>query len=146
MTRPALLSDDMWVRIEPLLPPMKGPMGPPFRPHRPMVEAVLYRTGVAWRDLPKEFGAWQTVHRRHQSWSRDGVWDEILATLQADADPDAEVDWRVSVDSTIARVHQPGATAARSSVSPFSHTGRHRMTRISLASPTIMASAGHAAA
>ncbi|MGP3956777.1 IS5 family transposase [Nonomuraea sp. 3N208] len=125
MTRLALLSDDMWARIEPLLPPTKGPMGPPFRPHRPVVEAVLYRlrTGVAWRDLPKEFGAWQTVHRRHQSWSRDGVWDEILATLQADADVDGEVDWRVSMDSTIARVHQHGATAARSSVSPFSHTG-----------------------
>ncbi len=115
----------MWARIEPLLPPVKGPMGSPFRPHRPIVEGAIYRlrTGVPWRDLPAEFGAWQTVHRRHQRWSTDGTWDRVLAQLQSDADADGELDWRVSVDSTIARVHQHGATAARSSLSVTSHTG-----------------------
>jgi transposase len=63
------------------------------------------------------------VHRRHQRWSVDGTWDRVLAALQADADAAGEIDWRVSVDSTVARVHQHGATAARSSSSPSSHTG-----------------------
>ncbi len=125
MTRAGLLSDQLWARIEPLLPPVKGPMGMPFRPHRPIVEGAIYRlrTGVPWRDLPSEFGAWQTVHRRHQRWSTDGTWDRVLAQLQADADADGDLDWRVSVDSTIARVHQHGATAKRSSLSVTSHTG-----------------------
>jgi hypothetical protein len=35
------------------------------------------------------------------------------ASLQAEADARGELDWRVSVDLTIARVHQHGATAAR---------------------------------
>ena len=39
------------------------------------------------------------------------------------ADARGEIDWRVSVDSTIARVHQHGATAARISTPPTSHTG-----------------------
>lgn len=115
----------MWARLEPLLPAVKGPMGPPFRPHRPVVEGAIYRmrTGVPWRDLPPEFGSWQTVHRRHYTWSADGTWDRVLAALQSQADAAGEIDWRVSVDSTIARVHQHGATAARSSSEPSSHTG-----------------------
>lgn len=115
----------MWARIEPLLPPVKGPMGMPFRPHRPVVEGIVFRlrTGIPWRDLPGEFGAWQTVHRRHHRWSADGTWDRVLAALQAEADAAGDIDWRVSVDSTIARVHQHGATAARCSSGPSSHTG-----------------------
>lgn len=134
MSRESVLSDEVWARIEPLLPPVKGPMGPPFRPHRPVVEGVIYRlrTGIPWRDLPAEFGAWQTVHRRHLRWSTDGTWDRVLAAVQAAADAGGELDWRVSVDSTIVRVHQHAATAARSaarttagrsSSSPSSRTG-----------------------
>lgn len=115
----------MWARIEPLLPPLKGPMGPPFRPHRQVVEGAIHRlrAGIPWRDLPGEYGAWQTVHRRHRGWSLDGTWDRVLAELVAGADADGELDWRVSVDSTTARVHQHGATAARSQGGPSSHTG-----------------------
>jgi len=100
-------------------------MGPPFRPHRPVIEGAIYRlrTGIPWRDLPAEYGSWQTVHRRHQKWSIDGTWDRILAELQTDAEAAGGIDWRVSVDSTIARVHQHGATAARCSSGPSSHTG-----------------------
>ena len=68
MSTRTVLTDAMWARIEPLLPQQKGPMGPPFRAHRPVVEGAIYRlrTGVPWRDLPAEYGAWHTVHRRHQ--------------------------------------------------------------------------------
>ncbi len=120
-----LLSDEQWAVIEPLLPPVKGAMGRPLRDHRPVVEGAIYRlkSGIPWRYLPAQFGAWQTVHRRHYRWSVDGTWDRVLAQLQADADARGELDWRVSVDSTIARVHQHGATAARCSSGPSSHTG-----------------------
>lgn len=115
----------MWARVEPLLPPLKGPMGPPFSPHRPILEAMIYwvRTGVPWRDLPGEFGAWQTVHRRFSNCSKDGTLDRVLAELVADADPAGEVDWRTSIDSTIVRMHQHGANTARCSSGPSSHTG-----------------------
>jgi transposase len=50
MTRTALLSDEMWARVEPLLPPVKGAMGRPMREHRDLVEGAIYRyrTGIAW--------------------------------------------------------------------------------------------------
>ncbi len=125
MTRTAVLTDDMWARIEPVLPPVKGAMGRPMRGHRLLVEGAIYRfrSGIAWRDLPAEFGPWQTVWKRHHRFSTDGTWDRVLTALQAQADAVGEIDWRVSVDSTIARVHQHGATAARSQVKPTSHTG-----------------------
>ena len=125
MTRSAVLTDEMWARIEPVLPPLKGPMGRPRSPYRPLVEGAIFRlrTGIAWRDLPAEFGPWQTVWRRHYKFCLDGTWDRVLTTLQAQADARGEIDWRVSVDSTIARVHQQGATAARSQLTPTSYTG-----------------------
>ena len=125
MTRSAVLTDEMWARIEPVLPPAKGPMGRPMKGHRTLVEGAIYRlrTGVAWRDLPEEFGPWQTVWKRHHRFSTDGTWDKVLTTLQVEADAAGEIDWRISVDSTIARVHQHGATAARSQLQPTSHTG-----------------------
>ena len=125
MTRTVVLSDEMWARIEPVLPPLKGAMGRPMRDHRVLVEGAVYRyrTGIAWRDLPAEFGPWQTVWKRHQRFSLDGTWDKVLTTLQSQADARGEIDWRVSVDSTSARVHQHGATAARASGRPTSHTG-----------------------
>jgi transposase len=96
-----------------------------MRDHRVLVEGAIYRyrTGVAWRDLPVDFGPWQTVWKRHHRFSTDGTWDKVLSELQVQADARGEIDWRVSVDSTSSRVHQHGATAARSLGGPSSHTG-----------------------
>lgn len=115
MTRTAVLDDDQWTVIQALLPPLKGSMGRPMVDHRPLVEGAIYRyrTGVAWRDLPAEFGPWQTVWKRHHRFSIDGTWDRVLTALQARADAAGELDWAVSADSTVVRVHQHGASAAR---------------------------------
>ena len=125
MTRAGVLSDEMWARIEPVLPPVKGAMGRPMRDHRSLVEGAIYRyrTGVAWRDLPLEFGPWQTVWKRHHRFATDGTWDRVLSALQVQADADGLIDWRLSVDSTSVRVHQHGASAARSALPVTSHTG-----------------------
>ena len=42
--------------------------------------------GSPWRDLPAEFGPWQTVWKRHRRFAGDGTWDRVLAALLADAD------------------------------------------------------------
>lgn len=115
MTRTAVLDDAQWERIVELLPSSDGQRGRPFRDHRQVVEGIIYRfrTGLAWRDLPGEFGPWQTVWKRHKRFSTDGTWDRILARLLAEADAAGEVDWTVSIDSTINRVHQHAATLTR---------------------------------
>ena len=73
-----------------------------------------YRTGIAWRDLPREqFGPWQTVWKRHRRFAGDGTWDRVLGVLLAQADADGELDWTVSVDSTINRAHQHATNTKR---------------------------------
>ena len=57
MTRNALLSDEMWARIEPLLPDRAPRRGGQWSEHRVVVEAICwrFRTGSPWRDLPSDF-------------------------------------------------------------------------------------------
>jgi transposase len=102
-----VINDRAWELIEPLLPVSTGKRGGQYRDHRTVVEAIVwkYRTGAPWRDLPE------------RTWSRDGTWDRVWRALQAAADADGRLDWVVSVDSSIARVHQHAATL------PRSHTG-----------------------
>lgn len=115
MSRSAVLSDAQWDRIESLMPSSDGQRGRPFRDHRQVVEAIVYRyrTGIAWRDLPASFGPWQTVWKRHSRFSADGTWDKIHARVLAEADAAGDVDWDVSADSTINRAHQHAATLPR---------------------------------
>jgi transposase len=116
VSRFAVLSDAQWALVEPLLP-VAGPQGGrPFRDHRQVVEGIAYRyrTGVPWRDLPREqFGPWQTVWKRHRRFSVDGTWDRVLTALQCEADRHGELDWRVAVDSTINRAHQHATNTRR---------------------------------
>src|SRR3954454_11694361 len=115
MWRSGVLSDVGWSRVESLMPSSDGRRGRPFRDHRQVLEGIIYRfrTGIAWRDLPAEFGPWQAVWERHKRFSADGTWDRIHAHLIALADARGEVEWDLSIDSTINRAHQHATTLAR---------------------------------
>jgi transposase len=115
MSRSAVLGDDMWARLEPLLPSTDGLRGRRFRDHRRVIEGIIFRqrAGCTWRDLPTEFGPWQTVWKCHARLRRDGTWDQILTVLLTEADARGELDWTVSVDSTVARAHQHAANLTR---------------------------------
>jgi transposase len=111
-----VFTDAEWERIEPLLPSNQGRQGHPFRENRKVVEGIVYRyrTGMAWRDLPREvFGPWQTVWKRHRRYAGDGTWDRVLAVVLAQADAAGKIDWAVSVDATIARAHQHATNTTR---------------------------------
>lgn len=126
MSRDQVLTDVQWALIEPLLPSSKGKRSRPFRDHRQVVEGIVhrYRTGCPWRDVPDRFGPWKTLWKRHARFSRDGTWDRILERLLAEADAAGQVDWQLSIDSTVSRVHQHAANLPREVASQLpSHTG-----------------------
>ena len=83
-----MLSDGEWARIEPLLPNSAGRRGHPYRDHRQVVEGIVYRLRfeMPWRELPAQFGPWQTVWKRHRRFCTDGTLTQILACLQAETD------------------------------------------------------------
>jgi transposase len=97
------------------MPAVSGKGGRPFRDHRRVVEGIVwrFRTGSPWRDVPAEFGPWQTVWKRHRRFSEDGTWDRIHAELLAVADATDELEWAVSVDSTVNRAHQHATNLSR---------------------------------
>ena len=114
VVRRSELTDRAWERIAPLLPE-NGRRGKQWKDHRTVVNGILWklRTGAPWRDLPERYGSWQTCYDRFVRWRRDGTWDRLLARAQTKSDTVGEVEWEVSVDSTIARAHQHAAGARR---------------------------------
>ncbi|MFF6952996.1 transposase [Streptomyces iakyrus] len=44
------------------------------------------RTGAPWRDLPSEYGPWQTVYGLLRRWQRDDTSTLLLTRLQVRAD------------------------------------------------------------
>jgi transposase len=68
----------------------------------------ITRTGAPWRDLPREFGNWNTVHRRFRRWVQSGVFQRIFDVIEEELDLRA-----VMVDGTFAKVHQHGAGAKK---------------------------------
>ncbi|MGW8354309.1 IS5 family transposase [Streptomyces wedmorensis] len=107
------LTDAQWARIEPLLPDRKPRRGGRWRDHRQVIDAIAfkYRTGTPWMDLPEHFGSWKGAHNRLRKWAADGTWEKVFTALLAQADAEGDLDWIVSVDSTIVRAHQHAAGA-----------------------------------
>lgn len=80
------LTDEEWQIVEPLLPEDK-PVGRLREVDlRDILNAIFYRVdnGVKWRNLPPDFGAWQTVYGYFRVWVRLGVWQRINAVLLRD--------------------------------------------------------------
>lgn len=108
-----LLRNDQWRRIEQLLPGKVTDRGRTAADNRLFVEAVLWiaRTGAPWRDLPEEFGPWNSVYKRFSRWETNGVWHRVFEKLAEDADFE-----ELYLDSSIVRAHQHAAGAAKKTV------------------------------
>jgi transposase len=63
----------------------------------------IARTGVPWRDLPLEFGKWNSVYRRFRDCGIAGVFERIFNALSEE--PDMEM---AMIDGTIVKVHRHG--------------------------------------
>lgn len=110
------LSDTQWKKLKPFLPPEKPKVGRPNKSHRLVINAILWhlRTGAPWRDMPKRYGAWETIYSRYRKWTRDGTWQRVFDRLNASAEQDGEINWTMHfVDGTIVRAHQHSAGAPK---------------------------------
>jgi transposase len=109
------VSDELWERIRPLLPPHRspGPRGgrPPVA-DRLALEGILFilRTGLPWAWLPPQFGcSGMTCWRRLRDWNLAGVWDQLHRLLLAELREADRLDWsRAVVDSSSIRALRGG--------------------------------------
>jgi transposase len=102
------LTDPEWAIFGPLLPSERGRDCRPALDNRRFLDGMLWiaRTGSPWRDLPPEYGKWNSVYRRFRRWSLTGVWDGLIQTLVEFGFSD---DKHHMIDSTIVRAHQHAA-------------------------------------
>lgn len=106
------MTDAEWEFIGPYLP--IGEYGPYPKRLRQQFEGAIWRfkTGGQWREMPREFGAWSTVHNRFRQWRGAGVFEALLDGLIAEAAKRGKVDLSlVSIDSTTARSPRRGRDA-----------------------------------
>ena len=83
---PTDLTDDEWRVLEPLISSAKPGGRPRSVDVREVMNAIRYvlRSGGAWRLLPHEFPAWQTVYAYFRRWQADGTWERIAGALRRD--------------------------------------------------------------
>jgi hypothetical protein len=77
------LTEGEWDAVRSLLPPQRPPVGRPRYDHRTVLGGIVWvvRTQGSWRDMPREFGKWETAYKRYRLWRDTGLWQRILAAL-----------------------------------------------------------------
>jgi putative transposase len=76
---PSDLSDQQWKLISKFIPKARAGGRPRTTDVRGVLSAIFYvnRTGCAWRYLPREYPAWQTVYMYYRQWKQDCVLNQI---------------------------------------------------------------------
>ena len=110
------LTNRQWKLIRPLLPGKATDPGRSGRNNRASLEGILWivRTGAPWRDLPAQFGNWNTIHHRFRRWVKSGVFDRIFEASHGSLDLRS-----VQVDGSFAKVHQHGTGAPKAAARPL---------------------------
>ena len=102
------LTDEQWDLIADIFPPPASTYWPP-KDRRTIVDGILWimRSGAPWRDLPDEFGPWETYFGCFDRWNADGTLDEILQRLRGEMIDIGAIDEDLScIGGTIVRGHR----------------------------------------
>jgi transposase len=102
-----LVSDELWVLVEPLIPKVQRRHRYPGRKRiddRRVLSGILFvlKTGIPWEHLPQELGcgSGMTCWRRLHEWQQAGVWQRLHELLLAKLRAADRIDWsRAVVDS-----------------------------------------------
>lgn len=104
------LNDSTWSKIYACLKITPGIYIGNEDKSRIFVDAVhwIMRTGAQWRDLPDEFGEWNTIFKRFARWSDKEVWNNLHEHFIREPD----MEWLL-IDSTVTRAHPCAAGAPK---------------------------------
>ena len=111
------LPDEIWSRLEPLLPQCPG--RDPNRTYqrksgggrkradpRKILEGIFYvlRTGCQWNAVPRCYGGSSTIHRYFQQWARAGFFENAwkAGLMEYDALKEIEWEWQ-SIDGAMTK-------------------------------------------
>lgn len=82
------LDEARWRAIVATLPPLVRARAVNGVRTRAFLEAVLWIavTRQPWGRLPRTWGPWHSVYVRFTRWAQEGIWDEVIASLQSQVD------------------------------------------------------------
>jgi transposase len=132
MAKP-LVSDELWARVQPLLPVVERRFRYPGRkriPDRAALTGIVFvlKTGIPWEQLPQEMGcgSGMTCWRRLKEWTDAGVWERLHHALLDELHEAERIDWsRAIVDGSHVRAKGGARKRARRR-----STGRDRAANI----------------
>jgi transposase len=118
---PWIISDDLWNRIEPLLPQVERNYRYPGRQrldNRRVMCGILFvlYTAIPWEFLPQElgFGSGMTCWRRLAEWHEAGVWQRLHEVFLAELHAADQLDWsKAVIDGTHIRAMKGGPKQVR---------------------------------
>lgn len=107
-TSPWKVSDELWERVEPLIPPAPSPAKGdcPRTPDQQAFEAIVYvlRTSIQWNALPRELGVSSIVHDCFQRWKQKGRLKALWQAGLHDYDEVQGIEWEwQAVDGVITK-------------------------------------------
>ena len=126
MSKP-VVSDELWNRVEPLLPQPRVKNRHrqyagrrPSDPRKALTGIVFaLQTGVPWEHLPatSEWPSGYTCWRCLRKWQRAGIWKRLLIELLSELAQKGKLDWRRAiVDSASVRAPHGGRNTGPSPV------------------------------
>jgi len=121
------LSDELWEKIEPLLPKAKSRIrgrgykrrdvgGRPPADPRVVMAGIFYilRTGCQWNSAPERYGSGKTLHRYFQRWVRARVFYKMWKAGLMEYDEAQGIEWTwQSVDGAMTKAPLGGGATGR---------------------------------
>jgi len=117
-----LVTDALWERLAPLLPPppprrFRSP-GRKRLDYRKILTGILFvlKTGMAWEDLPAELGCGcgKTCRKYLKRWHEAGVWTQLHGMLLTELNGADQLDWeRGLIDASFAKAPRGARIPAR---------------------------------
>ena len=103
-----MLDNELWSKLR-IIMLQNGVYDKPYL--RKTVEGVLYRmrVGCPWRDLPAEFGKWNSVYKRFNYWSKHDKLMRVFKQLVHEPELALKL-----IDGTFIKAHQHSSGAAGS--------------------------------
>ena len=98
-----MLSDELWFKLKKIMLQHRIYNKPNLRM---MIEGMLYRmrVGCPWRDLPPDFGCWNSIYQQFNRWTSKNKLMQIFNALVQEPD----LEWEF-IDGSIVKAHQHSA-------------------------------------
>lgn len=122
-----MLNDELWSKLRKIMLQHRIYNKPNLRM---IVEAMLYRmrVGCPWRDLPADFGCWNTIYQQFNRWSSKNKLMQIFKALSQEPD----LEWEF-IDGSIVKAHQHSAGLPNKEVQAIGRSVAGNTTKIHMA-------------